>query len=152
MELIDREEYCKNYCKCAGLENGCEKDKCRLWSIPTIEEIVHGEWINIEDRMPEEHDSIFANLYGTDEWNDAMFRKTSDDVNVVWEYDNGTRVVKIMCTEDGEFREPSYKMQKVNRHIGCHYQSHQNEKLLTPTDMQINVGWKVQLKRGGKSL
>lgn len=31
-----------------------------------------GEWIPVSERLPEEHDSIFAKLYGTDKWSDAL--------------------------------------------------------------------------------
>lgn len=34
-------------------------------------------WIPVSERMPEEHDSIFARLKGTSKWNEAMFERTS---------------------------------------------------------------------------
>jgi hypothetical protein len=42
------------------------------------------KWIPVEERLPEEQDSIFAQLYGTEKWNDVMFRKTSDEVLVTY--------------------------------------------------------------------
>ena len=39
MELIDRENYCKNICRCGGLENGCDKEKCQIWNAPTVDAI-----------------------------------------------------------------------------------------------------------------
>ena len=48
MELIDRENYCKNICRCGGLENGCDKEKCQIWNAPTIEAtpVRHGRYIS----------------------------------------------------------------------------------------------------------
>lgn len=61
------------------------------------------EWIPIEERLPEEHDSIFAKLKDTDKWNKAMFEKISDDVNVTIEFDDGIRKTITMHTRDGEW-------------------------------------------------
>ena len=58
-------------------------------------------WIPCSERMPEEHDSIFAKLKGTEKWHTAMFEKTSDDVNVTVEYENGERLTTMMHTIDG---------------------------------------------------
>ena len=35
-----------------------------------------GVWIPCNEKMPEEHDSIFTKLKGTDKWSNAMFEKT----------------------------------------------------------------------------
>lgn len=56
------------------------------------------------DDMPKEHDSIFAKAKGTDKWKDAMFERTSDDVNVTVEYKDGTRKTKISYTLDGKWQ------------------------------------------------
>ena len=58
------------------------------------------EWISVEDRLPEEHDTIFAKLKGTSEWNSAMFEKVSDDVNVTVEFKDGSRKTMTMHTTD----------------------------------------------------
>lgn len=62
-------------------------------------------WIPCSERMPEEHDSIFAKLKGTEKWHAAMFEKTSDDVNVTVECEDGTRRTRTLHTIDGEWRE-----------------------------------------------
>ena len=59
------------------------------------------EWISVEDRLPEERDTIFAKFYGTDKWRDAMFRKMSDDVRVIKVYSDGTKSVHHDHTVDG---------------------------------------------------
>lgn len=61
------------------------------------------EWISVKDRLPKEHDSIFAKEYGTDNWNSAMYRQTSNIVAVCYQYDNGERVVEASRTTDGRW-------------------------------------------------
>lgn len=62
------------------------------------------KWIPVTERLPEEHESIFAKSYGTERWNPAMFRKISNDVLAIVKYENGTRAVKTVHTTDGEWR------------------------------------------------
>lgn len=38
------------------------------------------KWIPVSERLPEEKETIFAKLKGTDKWRSAMFEKMSDDV------------------------------------------------------------------------
>lgn len=61
-------------------------------------------WISVKDRLPPEHDTIFAKLKGTDKWNPNMFAKASDDVRVVVRFDDGTRMVSHDHTFDGKWR------------------------------------------------
>lgn len=65
-------------------------------------------WIPCSERLPEEHDSMFATLKGTSKWNDAMFEKVSDDVNVTVEFEDGTRKTKTMHTVDGKWKNDSF--------------------------------------------
>lgn len=58
-------------------------------------------WIPVSDRLPPEHDTIFAKLKGTDKWRDAMFEKQSEDVRVVFRFEDGTRSVGHNHTIDG---------------------------------------------------
>ena len=58
-------------------------------------------WIPVSERLPPEHDTIFAKLKGTDKWRDAMFAKASDDVRVVFRFEDGTRKVGHNHTIDG---------------------------------------------------
>ena len=60
-------------------------------------------WIPCEERMPEEHDSIFAKLKGSAKWNPHMFEKVSDHVDVTVELIDGTRVVDTAKTKDGKW-------------------------------------------------
>lgn len=45
-KYIDVERFCREICRCAGLENGCDKDKCPIWTAPAedVVPVVHGEW------------------------------------------------------------------------------------------------------------
>lgn len=69
---------------------------------PTV--YVNDGWIPVSKRLPEEHDSIFAKLKGTDKWDKAMFEKTSDEVNVTIEYDDGSRKTTTSYTLDGVWK------------------------------------------------
>ena len=61
-------------------------------------------WIPIEERLPEEHNSMFAKFKGTDMWKNAMFEKKSDEVNVTIELEDGTRKTTTSCTLDGQWK------------------------------------------------
>ncbi|WP_302669116.1 DUF551 domain-containing protein [Eubacterium sp. AF15-50] len=60
-------------------------------------------WILVEEKMPPEHDSIFAKLKGTDRWRKPMFEKTSDRVQVTVEDKNGKCTTTTATTVDGQW-------------------------------------------------
>lgn len=62
-------------------------------------------WIPCSERLPEEHESIFAKLKGTEKWSNAMFEKTSNEVNATIEFEDGKRAVKTLHTIDGRWNE-----------------------------------------------
>lgn len=62
-----------------------------------------GGWISVKDRLPEEHDSMFAQFYGTSMWSGAMWRTESDRVLVVILFPDGTRTVDKGILQDGEW-------------------------------------------------
>lgn len=64
-------------------------------------------WIPVEERLPKEHDSIFAKWKGTDKWSKSMFEKTSCDVNVTVEYEDGKRKTITAHTVDGKWVLPN---------------------------------------------
>lgn len=45
-KYIDVERFCREICRCAGLENGCDKSKCPIWNAPAedVVPVVHGAW------------------------------------------------------------------------------------------------------------
>ncbi|MFQ7192680.1 MAG: hypothetical protein ACLRPD_12290 [Megamonas funiformis] len=75
-----------------------------------IEEIIRShmlendDWVPVEERLPEEHDSIFAKFKGTSKWNGAMWEKRSDEVNVTYELEDGTRKATTSYTLDGVWK------------------------------------------------
>ena len=62
------------------------------------------EWISVTERLPDEHESLFARYKGTDKWHNAMFTTISYPVIVCAEYENGKRIVKTDNTVDGVWR------------------------------------------------
>lgn len=60
-------------------------------------------WISVKDRLPPEHESIFAKYKGTPGWTNAMFESMSDDVRIVVRFDDGTRMVNHDYTVDGKW-------------------------------------------------
>lgn len=62
------------------------------------------EWIPCSEQLPEEHDSMFARLKGTDKWNNGMFEKISNDVNVTVKFEDGKRKTMTLNTIDGKWK------------------------------------------------
>lgn len=62
-----------------------------------------GEWIPVAERLPEEHDSVFAKFKGTSRWNSGMYKKMSDTVMTTVELEDGTRKVLSTRTFDGKW-------------------------------------------------
>ena len=79
---------------------------CPLLNVPDIND---KKWISVKDRMPPERDTIFAKLKGTNKWNQNMFAKASDDVRVVVQFEDGTRMVSHDHTFDGKWRREAEK-------------------------------------------
>lgn len=67
------------------------------------EKVESFEWIPVSEMLPGEHDSVFADLYGTDKWDSKLWRKVSNRVLVTIKYDDGARIVKESCTCDGKW-------------------------------------------------
>lgn len=58
-------------------------------------------WIPVSERLPEEHDSVFAKFKGTLRWNKSMFEKMSKSVIVTSEFEDGSRIAEKAYTVDG---------------------------------------------------
>lgn len=71
--------------------------------IERYKEEYNNGWIPCSERLPEERDSMFAKLKGTDKWSDHMFEKISDDVNATVEFEDGTRKTMTLHTNDGKW-------------------------------------------------
>lgn len=72
-----------------------------------IVEVKENRWIPVEERMPEEHDSVFAKYKGTIKWLPGMFEKCSDEVEVTFKLTNDAaeekRIVRTSHTNDGKW-------------------------------------------------
>lgn len=69
-----------------------------------IEHLKSTNWIPVSERLPEEHDSIFAKFKGTDNWKRGMFEKTSKYVIATVVFDDGIVLVEQARTTDGIWR------------------------------------------------
>lgn len=92
----------------AEREDGCEPTMEEMSnSMDLLKELVDKtdsfEWIPVTERLPEEHESAFAKVYGTDQWNNALWRTRSKEVLVSIEFDDGNRSVTTSFTMDGKW-------------------------------------------------
>ena len=71
--------------------------------VQEVAEEYNNGWISCSEMLPEEHDSIFAKLKGTDKWSKSMFEKISDDVNATVEFEDCTRKTMTLHTNDGKW-------------------------------------------------
>ena len=95
----------KNIAKAKAIE---QKSRQRLLKVNPNSQ---GNWIPCSERLPHEHDSIFAKFKGTDTWSNAMFERRSDNVNVTIEFKDGKRKVETSYTIDGKWKcEKEYRM------------------------------------------
>ena len=61
-------------------------------------------WIPVTERLPEEHDSIFTRLNGTEKWKNGMFKRRSDNVLVTVKYEDGMVHTESAHTTDGVWK------------------------------------------------
>ena len=73
-------------------------------------------WVKCSNRMPEEHETIFAKFKGTDKWSPAMFARSSEDVRVVIVFADGTRRVSHSHTIDGKWECEKYPLMRTVTH------------------------------------
>lgn len=95
-------------CGCDCLAGDTFEDPCKSCTIQQImneyAELKEDKWIQCNKKMPEEHDSIFAKLKGTDKWKPEMFEKISKNVLATVKYDDGTLLAKQAHTVDGKWK------------------------------------------------
>lgn len=116
LEIVNRlaEEY--THCTLCYLQSPCEyqNEDARL---PISEFADDNGWIPCSERLPEEHDSIFAKYKGTYKWNNAMFEKISDTVNVTVADENGNSETTYAHTVDGKWNCELLRCNKTYRII-----------------------------------
>ena len=64
---------------------------------------LHDGWIPCSERLPEEHDSFFTRFVDKEKWNESMFEKISDEVNVTVVDDKGQKTATHAHTVDGKW-------------------------------------------------
>lgn len=82
-------------------QNGKLRDAAADVTRLAAEAAVERDWISVEDRLPEEHESIFAKAYGTKRWADGMFRTISDEVLACVAFEDGHKMTMTLRTHDG---------------------------------------------------
>ena len=70
----------------------------------TLNLLTQPRWIPCTESMPPERATIFARLKGTDKWRPGMFSSMSEDVRVVVEFEDGSRMVSHDKTIEGQWR------------------------------------------------
>ena len=101
-------EYSSTEARMRCHHNCCDGQNCLTWLSDRFMELEklrkESCWISVGERMPEEHDSMLSKYYGTENWNNAMWRKHSEYVNVSLEFEDGTRIASTLKTHDGKWK------------------------------------------------
>lgn len=98
-EALAEIEYYNGFtCKTAAVQ--AVSDACVL-AVAALREQEERRWIPVTEKMPDEHESLFAHYKGTNKWCDGMFMTISDLVIVFAEYENGERIVKTANATEG---------------------------------------------------
>ena len=105
-KILERLEEMRRKSCIPDIKGYCQTTISRAEAIvQEVAEEYNGGWIACSERLPEEHETMFAKLKVTDKWYSAMPEKISDDVNVIIEFENGTRKTKTMHTIDGKWKK-----------------------------------------------
>ena len=103
--IIERLERLKTLVELGMIENGRYVLRDNTIEIVKQEaEKYNNGWISCSVSMPEERDSMFAQFKGTRRWNDSMFEKISEEVNVTVSSENGHKVTTHAYTTDGKWK------------------------------------------------
>ena len=102
-------------CLGCGREHNCSTSGCRIMrcAADLLENDAAREWIPVTERLPEEHESIFAKAYGTKRWADGMFRTISDDVLAYIKFGDGGKLTMTLRTHDGKWALPGIRWGRV---------------------------------------
>ena len=96
MSLINKEDLIAAYDRVhKGPPGGARK---LIEDAPVVD-----RWIPVTEKLPDEKDTMFAKFWGTDRWNEYMFRRRSDLVEVTVEFEDGTRKTDASRTRDGKW-------------------------------------------------
>lgn len=101
MQYADKYSGCYKY---AGVYVKVIQDMIEQLLADLEEDEKENGWIPVSERLPEEHDSIFAKFKGTDNWKRGMFEKKSKYVIATVVFDDGAVLVEQAHTTDGIWR------------------------------------------------
>lgn len=96
MRTIDADQLSRAFCPGETYRAGEIQDV--IDAAPTI-----GDWISVKDRLPEEHDSLFAKFHDTELWSRAMWLKESETVLVCVAFPDGGQKVTVGRLHDGKW-------------------------------------------------
>ena len=103
-EFFDPEDRTDGEHWCAVRDNEGRVPYKSKWDMESaIGEIHNNGWILCSEQMPEEHESMFAKLKGTDNWCKGMFEKASDMVLVTLIDEEGNAITTYAHTMDGKW-------------------------------------------------
>lgn len=107
-EYINREEAYEDFEKCNSENPKWTPSRVKTLisrqKAADVSLVSHGRWISVTERLPDEHESLFARYKGTDKWCNGMFTTISDLVIVCTERENGERIVKTAITKEGVWK------------------------------------------------
>jgi hypothetical protein len=69
------------------------------------------DWIPVSERLPEEHESIFAKFKGITKWDKSMFEKTTDTVLCTVKFNNTVKVTTGRLN-DGKWKLDNFDLVK----------------------------------------
>jgi hypothetical protein len=82
------------------------------------------KWTPVTKKLPEEKDTLlFSKFYGTDKWNEYMFRRKSELVEVTVELEDGTRYTDASRTHDGKWDVEERHGSVKKKVVAWHYMS-----------------------------
>ena len=87
-----------------GFNDCLMRVRSMVHSMPTLTPPNENEWVSVEERLPEEHPSMFARFFGTDRWSVGMFKVCSHAVIVTYKDETGNSRTTMGYTVDGAWR------------------------------------------------
>lgn len=115
--MVDREKVITGL-ECCSVKQSCLEcpwmgldcnDRLHLAALELLKEQpakdtnVPSKWICVEDRLPEEHESMFYKLLGTPKWSNSMWKQESEKVLVYVSFPDGTGVVTTGCLHNSDW-------------------------------------------------
>lgn len=107
-ETCSENSVCRNgvnlaglYCANSAAADLIENQQNHIRALLQANDALRQRWIPVTERLPEEHESIFAKAYGTKRWAHGMFRTISDEVFACVAFDDDHKTTMTLRTHDG---------------------------------------------------